>query len=241
MASLCARFGGPTEGNSAGTMTTTSHRYPEPEEPATPEGYERRVGRVVAAFLIVLAVSIIAVSGLLAIVHLNDRFQVDWSAGTRLALAEWAERGEVYPPLFDGEHYGGTRYMPIPFVLHAAFSDLTGNLLASGKALSLLYMSLLLALTFLILRRMGAPTFVSLALVATILSTKVGIHQLAGVREDAFAAFLQLTALFIVWRSSGRAVIASAGALAAIAVFTKLTARASARPACRSPLISRCP
>jgi hypothetical protein len=186
-------------------MTMTPPRHPGPEEPGRPDGYDGRVGSVVAAFLIVLAVAIFAVSGLLAIVHLNDRFQVDWSAGTRLGLAEWAERGEVYPPLFDGERYGGTRYMPIPFVLHAALSDLTGNLLASGKALSLLYMSLL-------------------ALVATILSTKVGIHQLAGVREDAFAAFLQLTALFMVWRSRGRAAIASAGALAAIAVFTKLTA-----------------
>lgn len=205
-------------------MTTTPRRYPEPEEPARPEDYDGRVGRVVAAFLIVLAVAILSVSVLLAIVHVDDRFQVDLSAGTRLGLAEWAERGEVYPPFFDGEHYGGTRYMPIPFVLHAALSDLTGDILASGKALSLLYMSLLLALTFLILRRMGAPTFVSLALVATIPSTKVGIHQLAGLREDALAAFLQLAALFMVWRSRDRAAIAAAGALAAIAVFTKLTA-----------------
>jgi hypothetical protein len=114
--------------------------------------------------------------------------------------------------------------MPIPFVLHATLSHLTGSLLTSGKALSLLYMSLLLAVTFLILRRMGAPTFVALALVATILSTKVGIHQLAGVREDAFAVLLQLVALFAVWRSTGTGAIAGAGALTAIVIFTKLTA-----------------
>jgi hypothetical protein len=174
--------------------------------------------------LIALSLAVFAVSGLLAIAHLNDRFQVDLSAGTRLGLAEWAERGVIYPPLFDGEHYGGTRYMPIPFVLHAGVAQLTGQLLPSGKALSLLYMSLLLVLAFLILRRLGAPTFISLGLVGTILATKVGIHQLAGIREDALAASLQLTALFIVWRSKRPAAVAAAGALAAIAVFTKLTA-----------------
>lgn len=183
-----------------------------------------RVGRSVRALLIILSVAVFVFSALIAIDHIDDRFQVDWSGGARLGLAEWAERGVVYPPLFDGEHYGGTRYMPIPFVLHGALADLSGHILASGKALNLLYMSLLLALTFLILRRMGAPTFVSLALVATILSTKVGIQQLAGIREDALAAFLQLSALFIIWRSRRRAATASAGALAAIALFTKLTA-----------------
>jgi hypothetical protein len=183
-----------------------------------------RSQRVVPAALMLLAAGTFAISGLLAVAHLDDRFQVDWSAGTRLALAEWATRGEVYPPLFDGEHYGGTRYMPIPFVLHGALSTLTGSLLTSGKVLSLMYVSLLLAFTFLVLRRMGAPLFVALAFVATLLSTKVGIHQLAGVREDSFAAFLQLLALFLVWRSRHWTATAGAGALTAVAGFTKLTA-----------------
>jgi hypothetical protein len=37
-------------------------------------------------------------------------------------------------------------------------------------------------LTFLVLRRMGAPTFISIAPVATILSTKIGIHLLGSER-----------------------------------------------------------
>jgi hypothetical protein len=42
-------------------------------------------------------------------------------------LAKYANVGVLYPPLFDGQHYGGRRWMPLPILLNAGLFGLPGN------------------------------------------------------------------------------------------------------------------
>ena len=55
----------------------------------------------------------------LAAVHFSDDYRVTHVQGVWIAAAESARAGRLYPPLFDGEHYAGTRYMPLPILLNA--------------------------------------------------------------------------------------------------------------------------
>ena len=99
-----------------------------------------------------LSWSLLAVAGLvfvawlfLAAVHVDDRYRLDHVSGVRMALAQYFDRGTLYPPLYDGQFYGGTRFMPIPIVLHGSLAKLTGEYLISGKLLGYAVMLALLA------------------------------------------------------------------------------------------------
>jgi hypothetical protein len=48
-------------------------------------------------------------------------------------LAKYANEGVLYPPLLDGQHYGGTHWTPLPILLNAGAARLTGEYLTSGK------------------------------------------------------------------------------------------------------------
>src|SRR5439155_16601091 len=88
------------------------------------------------ASLALAGVVVLASWAALAWAHLQDRYQVNFVSGVNTALAYRLNQGDFYPPLYDGAHYGGTRYMPLPFALHAALARLTGDYLVSGKLLA---------------------------------------------------------------------------------------------------------
>ena len=50
--------------------------------------------------------AIVSVS-LVVVAHLNDTYHIDHVAGAWLGLAKYASSGVVYPPLYDGTHFGG--------------------------------------------------------------------------------------------------------------------------------------
>src|SRR5919109_1478572 len=49
------------------------------------------------------------------------------SQGVWMALAQHLNTQGLYPELYDGHAYGGSRYMPLPIVLHAALARVTGE------------------------------------------------------------------------------------------------------------------
>ncbi len=82
-----------------------------------------------------------------------------------MALAGYASEGTLYPPLYDGERFGGTRFMPLQFVFHAGLSHATGEYLVSGKLLVLVVSVALLVTIFAALRSLvRAPAWLALAL-----------------------------------------------------------------------------
>ena len=68
----------------------------------------------------------------LAAVHVADDYRVSHVQGVWIAAAESVRGAGLYPPLFDGEHYTGTRYMPLPILLNAAASAIAGDPAVGG-------------------------------------------------------------------------------------------------------------
>jgi hypothetical protein len=65
--------------------------------------------RVLFVALITSSVVIVAIWGWLAATHVDDRYRIDQVSGVHMALAWDVNHGVLYPPLYDGRTYGGTR------------------------------------------------------------------------------------------------------------------------------------
>jgi hypothetical protein len=143
-------------------------------------------------------------------------------AGIWVALADYADRGIIYPPLFDGEAFGGTRYMPVPILAHALTTRLTGDYLISGHLLGMAYMAGLLAVLVGVARR-SVPIPVAFLLASAVLATDVGRLAAIGIRFEALPTALQLAAVAMVGRRGPWALVA-ASSLCTIAILTKVTA-----------------
>jgi hypothetical protein len=102
-----------------------------------------------------------------------------------MALAEYANRGVLYPPLYHSGHYGGTRYMPLQIVLNAGSARITGEYLMSGKAAAYVVAAILVASLIFVLRtHFRLPLWLVGGLVATILVTPVGRLDTLSIRGD---------------------------------------------------------
>ena len=161
---------------------------------------------------------------LLAAVHLDDRYKVDHVSGARIALAHSFNAGILYPELYDGDFYGGTRFMPLPVVLHGALASITGEYLISGKVLSYAAMLVLLAASLVVLRGMRCSLPIAIGLVAMVLGTPTGLAASMGLRADTLPLLLQTLALAVVARGQGPRAMVAAAALVALALFCKLHA-----------------
>ena len=142
------------------------------QEPVTAGGPPRI--RWLPAALVLVSAGVLGACALLAAAHVDDRYKLDHVSGARIALAQYVNEGTLYPELDDGRFYGGTRFMPLPVLLHAAVAKLTGEYLVSGKLLGYAAMAALLGLVFVLLRWMRCPLPIAVALVATIVATRTG-------------------------------------------------------------------
>ncbi|MDP9022192.1 MAG: hypothetical protein M3N57_05710 [Actinomycetota bacterium] len=182
------------------------------------------IGRLLGVVAGVSGSLVVASTGLLGAAHLDDRFRVDHVGGARLALAWYLNHGVLYPPLVDGQFYGGTRFMPLPIVLGAGVARLTGEYLVSGKVVAYVVGLALLAVLFSNVRRRSGSVPVALLLVAMVPATATGLSALLGLRADALPLLLQLVALetAVRWRRPARDV--AAAVLGVLAVAAKLSA-----------------
>jgi hypothetical protein len=182
------------------------------------------LGRAHIAILGMLAVVAILSWLLLAFIHVHDRYNVNAVSGSLLALSERAREGVLYPPLFDGQSYGGTRTMPLPILLYAGAISLGGELLAPAKIVDFLASAALVLVLVAVLIRLGATAILSLALASTVIATQVFLLAGTGIRPESLPTALQLGAVALVAFSSRRALIVLAAALCAVAIFCKLSA-----------------
>jgi len=189
---------------------------PAPSAPA--------VMRWLSAGLTLTSAVALAACLLLAAVHMDDRYRLDHVGGARIALARYLNEGILYPSLYDGSSYGGTRFMPLPIVLHAATARLTGEYLVSGKVLAYGTMLALLGVVFVLLRRMRCPLPIALGLLAAVLTTATGLSAAMGLRADTLPLLLQLLAVAAVAGSRKPTATVAAAALAALAFAAKLSA-----------------
>src|SRR5262245_53752449 len=74
----------------------------------------------ISALSIIVALTIVLVWAFIVIAHARDTYLLTHVSGNRMALARYLDEGVLYPPLYDGHNYGGTRIMPLSIVLHAS-------------------------------------------------------------------------------------------------------------------------
>ncbi|ACG75418.1 conserved hypothetical protein [Anaeromyxobacter sp. K] len=117
-------------------------------------------------------------------------------SGAWMALADDLAHGTFYRPLASAElGYGGTRFFPLAFALHAGLLRLGAPLLPAGYALSLAAGALLGVGGFLLARRMGLARAPAAAFAALALAGFAGQHALSAVRGDLLAVALQALGL----------------------------------------------
>lgn len=191
----------------------------EPEGPLA----GRAGSAVLSTALALVAVGVAAAWLFLAVVHVDDRYRFGHLQGVWAAVARAADHGLLYPPLFDGAHYGGTRWMPLPILLNATAARLTGEYAMSGKLVGLVCTAALLALVVWVVRRAGCPWPLALALAATVVATEAGLQAGTTVGGDVLPVLLQLGALAVVTRGHDRLSMAGGGVLAGLAAASKLT------------------
>lgn len=184
----------------------------------------RSAGRVLDLALVGFAALAGASWALSAAAHADDAYGVDHVAGTWLALARLAGEGTLYPPIYDGESFGGTRYMPIPILLQGGLGRLFGDYLVAGKTIAYTATLALLVLVVVVLRRQRCSLPVALMLASTLLVTGTGVTASTWIRHDTLPVVLQLLAIALVARSTTRRALVFAALLCALALSAKLAA-----------------
>lgn len=187
---------------------------------------EERIGRLLRLIVGVATILGLAATLLLGFIHLSDRYAVQPTSGVLMALADYSRRGVLFPPLFDGQYFGGTRYMPVGTLLHAGVAALTGEYLMSGKLLSGISSALLLVVVYRLVRHVGTDRILALGLAATVIVGQVGILAALSVRPEAIPVALGLCALAVATRP-GTASTTGAALLCVLGVLTKASAVAA--------------
>jgi hypothetical protein len=190
---------------------------------ATPPTSARGL-RVLSFGLIATTIVILAIWAWFAATHVSDRYRIDQVSGVHMALAWDVNHGTLYPPLYDGRDFGGTRYMPLPILVDAEAARLTGDYLVSGKLLSYAYFLSLMALLIALLRKSRCSWPLATGLAAILLVTETGFAASMDARSDALPVVLQVAAVGLIqYRRRPVATVTAAG-LAALAFVAKLTA-----------------
>jgi hypothetical protein len=188
--------------------------------PISPFRLDRLVMRAIGAMGFVVIGSWLSV----ATVRLAVR-DASHVPGVWMALASYVNRGTVYPDLYDGVNYGGTRYMPLFFLTHAALARLTRDYLVSGHLLTILCTFAVLGTMVLAMRRIGCAPSISVGLASLVLLTPTGMLATTTIRGDILAVALQLGAILSVPRGANdtkRSV--GAAMLCILALFSKSSA-----------------
>jgi hypothetical protein len=147
----------------------------------------------------------------------SNQGYMDTVAGVWSALEVDVAHGVFYRPVDGPDGFGGTRYVPVQFVLHAGVTRLmSGDLISAGHGLTLMAMVALILGAHLLLRRLGLPATTAAAAAVMILASRTAQEALLSYKGDA------LPAAFNVW---GIAVCAApalgtAGAVTAAVLFT---------------------
>ena len=173
----------------------------------------------------VLALSLISATLFHSLLHLRDSSSMTFGDGVWVGLAFWANQGVLYPPIYDGQHFAGTRYMAIPILAHAGMARMTGQWIAAVNINYLVWTSALLTILFLSLLRLRCSPAIALTLCACVLISVPGRLVTFTARNDSLPVFLQLSALLLVGRSQAKiGFVGGAGVLSALAVMSKIGA-----------------
>lgn len=173
---------------------------------------------MVAGLIVLLAYALVALA------HVTDRYQVNFVSGVYAGLAMHLNAGTFYPTLYDGNHYGGTRYMPLQFCLHAGLARLTGEYLVSGKILTSLLSILLLMQIYYLCRWLQCGRGISLFFTSLVVLTDPGLVAMTTIRGDLLPVVLQLAAVMVLFQTINPKRTVLAALLCTLAILSKVSA-----------------
>jgi len=182
-----------------------------------------QLNRITTAALVAWAAVVVTMVGLLAVVHVDDRFGVSAASGVWMGLTAAARDGVWYPPLYANGFFGGTRYMPLPIALQLVGRAVSGEYLVSAKLLIYAVNVALYALVFRAAKRQSGSAPVAFAIVAVVLTSSAAATTALGIRWDALATLLQLAAIELVGRETTSRSTVVAGLACGVAIMTKVT------------------
>ncbi len=148
------------------------------------------------------------------------------TSGVWGALAADLASGQFYRPVFAADGYGGTRYMPLFFVLHSAILSIINHPVLA--AYCVVYASALAFVSglFAFLRASGVSTRLSAASAVFVLAGLSVQYALVSTRGDLLAAALNMWGLALCARALGQANtrrLALSGLLFGLAFMTKFS------------------
>jgi hypothetical protein len=148
------------------------------------------------------------------------------TSGVWIALADDVAHGDFYRPLHSELGTGGTRYMPLFFVLHGGLIKLGIAPLAAGVLLTLGSVVLLILSVQALLRRLGVPADIAWPAALLMLGAVSFEMMLLTVKGDFLAAAFNLggiTAALAWQQDDRRRRLGLAATLFAAAFLTKIT------------------
>jgi len=146
--------------------------------------------------LLIAASALVLVSTVICLASaLTQNRGMNHVSGAWVSLAVDVADGVFYRPLVSEDGYGGTRFMPLQFLIHGSLIKAGGDPALTGHALSLLSMLALMGGIYCLLRWMGVGR--GLAAVCAILVLFSAVVQLAlwTIRGDLLAAALNIWGL----------------------------------------------
>ncbi len=179
---------------------------------AAPASATAQPGNAARTLLIASAAVIIVIAVVRAPYCWATDAWVNHPAGVLIAMAADLKEGVFYRPLFGPAGYGGTRYFPLYFVLHALLMKLGLPVLLSAYLLSAAAMISLLMGVFCLLRSLGVEPWLAVCSAAALLAVITGQQSLVSPHADGLASCLNVWGLAVSVRpklSRGKVFLAS--------------------------------
>ncbi len=156
----------------------------------------------------------------------RDAIPTGNTSGVWAAIANDFAEGVLYRPVFDESGYGGTRYMPLFFVLYGLLISFFNDPVTAGVSLSLTAMIFLDLGIYFLLREMGVPK--SIAIPLTFLAhTSLSFQKLTlETKGDFFAAAMNVWGILLALkhlRTHSWALLTLSAGFFLAAIFTKFT------------------
>ncbi len=126
---------------------------------------------------------------------------VNHPAGALIAMAADLKNGVFYRPLYGPEGYGGTRYFPLYFVLHALLMKLGVPILPAAFLLSAAAVVALLAGVFYLLRGLGVEPWLAACSTGALMAAGCAQYSLVSPHADGLASALNVWGLAVVVRA----------------------------------------
>jgi hypothetical protein len=125
---------------------------------------------------------------------------ISFASGVMITMATDLKEGVFYRPLYDSQGYGGTRYFPLYFCLHALLLQLGLPVLASAYLLSAAAIALLMLVTFRLLRELGVEPWLAACAAVALLAASSMQLSLSTPQADGLAAALNVWGLAAIVR-----------------------------------------